>query len=61
MYDDIPLFTVGDKVTKSCDDYMFTGTVVSVFRKASKAIRLVIEDDRGMLHISTETNLQHKA
>jgi hypothetical protein len=51
-------FTVGDKVEKIGGDYTFAGTVVSVFPKLSGAIRLVVEDDRGVLHVYSEKNLR---
>ena len=44
------LFAVGDKVEKVGGDYTFVGHVVAVFAKISGAIRLVVEDDRGVLH-----------
>lgn len=49
---------VGDKVSKVGGDYRFDGTVVAVFSKVSGVIRLVVEDDRGILHIYSEKNLQ---
>lgn len=36
----------------------FEGTVVAVFTKLSGAIRLVVEDDRGVLHVYSEKNLK---
>jgi|APGre2960657404_1045060.scaffolds.fasta_scaffold211464_2 hypothetical protein len=50
-------FKVGDKVSKVGGDYTFEGTVVAVFTKLSGAIRLVVEDDRGVLHVYSEKNL----
>jgi len=50
----------GDKVQKVGGDYTFEGTVVSVFIKLSGRIRLVVEDDRGILHIFSEKNLERK-
>lgn len=50
-------FKVGDKVSKVGGDYRFDGTVRSVFTKESGVIRLVVEDDRGILHIYSEKNL----
>ena len=52
-------FNVGDKVSKVGGDYRFDGTVRAVFEKESGAIRLVVEDDRGILHIYSEKNLVH--
>lgn len=51
-------FSIGDKVEKIGGDYTFVGTVVSVFTKLSGKTRLVVEDDRGILHIFSETNLK---
>lgn len=47
-----------DKVEKVGGDYTFIGTIVSVFPKISGAIRFVVEDDRGVLHIYSEKNLR---
>lgn len=52
------LFNVGDPVSKTGGDYRFDGTVVSVFTKLSGVIRLVVEDDRGILHVYSEKNLK---
>lgn len=48
---------VGDKVKKVGGDYTFEGVVVSVFCKLSGQVRVVVEDDRGILHIFSERNL----
>jgi hypothetical protein len=48
---------IGDKVIKVGGDYTFDGTVVSVFTKLSGKIRIVVEDNRGILHIFSESNL----
>lgn len=53
------MFNVGDKVEKVGGDYTFVGIVVSVFEKLSGAIRLVVEDDRGVLHVYSEKILRH--
>jgi hypothetical protein len=50
-------FAVGDGVQKVGGDYQFVGVVRSVFRKASGAVRLVVEDDRGILHVFSEKSL----
>lgn len=52
-------FCVGDKVKKIGGDYTFEGVVVSVFTKLSGVIRYVVEDDRGVLHVYSEKNLEH--
>ena len=52
-------FKVGDKVSKVGGDYRFDGVVVAVFEKLSGAVRLCVEDDRGVLHIYSEKNLKH--
>ena len=49
---------IGDKVTKIKGDYKFEGTVVSVFEKLSGKVRLVIENQDGILHIFSESNLK---
>lgn len=51
-------FTIGDSVSKVGGDYRFDGIVRAVFTKGSGAIRLVVEDDRGILHIYSEKNLE---
>ncbi len=51
-------FKVGDKVSKVGGDYTFDGTVVSIFPKLSNAIRVVVEDDRGVLHVYSCKNLK---
>lgn len=53
-------YKTGDLVSKVGGDYRFDGTVVSVFKKLSGVIRLVVEDDRGILHIYSEKNLKHR-
>lgn len=51
-------FKTGDLVSKVGGDYTFDGTVVAVFTKLSGSIRLVVEDDRGVLHVYSEKNLK---
>jgi len=41
----------GDKVEKVTGDYKFKGTVVSVFKKLSGKVRVVVENEDGILHI----------
>jgi hypothetical protein len=53
-------YKVGDNVSKVGGDYTFDGVVVSVFQKSSGVIRLVVEDDRGILHVYSEKNLKLK-
>lgn len=53
-------FKIGDKVEKVGGDYTFVGIVVSVFQKLSGAVRFVVEDDRGVLHVYSEKNLRMK-
>jgi len=50
-------FEVGDRVEKTSGDYTYEGTVVSVFKKLSGKIRLVVEDNRGLLFIFNEKSL----
>lgn len=53
-------FGVGDKVSKVGGDYRFDGVIVSVFSKVGGQVRFVVEDDRGILHIYSEKNLQRQ-
>ena len=53
-------FDRGDHVSKVGGDYKFDGRIVSIFPKLSGAIRVVVEDDRGVLHVYSEKNLKHK-
>ena len=48
---------VGQKVSKVGGDYRFDGVVVAAFKKLSGAVRFVVEDDRGVLHIFGPANL----
>lgn len=47
----------GDRVEKVVGDYTFVG-VVAKFTKLSGAVRFVVEDDRGVLHVYSEKNLK---
>lgn len=49
---------IGQPVRKVGGDYKFDGVVVSVFWKLGGAVRFVVEDDRGILHIFSEKNLE---
>lgn len=49
---------IGDKVEKVGGDYTFVGTIVAKFTKLSGAVRFVVEDDRGVLHVYSEKNLR---
>ncbi len=51
-------FEVGDLVEKIGGDYTFVGNVRSVFTKNSGAVRYVVEDDRGVLHVYSRKNLR---
>lgn len=53
-------FKQGDKVHKVGGDYIFQGVVVAVFTKLSGAIRYVVEDDRGVLHVYSNKNLARR-
>lgn len=44
-------YAVGDLVEKVGGDYIFIGVVVAAFTKLSGAVRYVVEDDRGVLHV----------
>lgn len=50
------MIKVGDEVYKT-KGYKFPGTVVAVFKKLDGQIRLVVEDDRGSLHIFNESQV----
>lgn len=50
MADDKDL-NINDKVYKIGGDYTFEGIIVAKFVKLSGAVRYVVEDDRGVLHV----------
>jgi hypothetical protein len=50
MAEDLEL-EVGQLVEKVGGDYQFEGHVVAKFAKLSGAVRYVVEDDRGVLHV----------
>lgn len=50
-------FAVGDKVRKLVG-YDFDSVVVSVFNKTDGQVRLVCEDDRGLLHIFNQDQME---
>lgn len=53
------VFSTGDKVRKIGGDYQFEGWIVAKFQKrVSLAVRFVVEDDRGVLHIYSQKNLE---
>jgi len=45
-------------VRKVGGDYTFEGVVVAVFTKLSGKVRYVVEDDRGVLHIFSDKQLE---
>lgn len=49
---------VGDRVIKSGGDYAFEGTVVTAFQKLGGAVRLVVEDERGLLLIHSANTVK---
>ena len=50
---------VGDRVRNVGSDYNFEGTIVAVFKKLNGEVRYVAElDDRRILHIFSEKNLE---
>ncbi len=51
-------YRVGQSVVKDGGDYTFTGTVVSAFQKKSRAVRYVVENADGILHIFSESQLR---
>jgi hypothetical protein len=50
-------FTIGDHVRKK-EGYEFDSIVVSVFLKNDGQYRLVCEDDRGLLHIFNQGQME---
>ncbi len=50
-------FQVDDRVAKSGGDYKFKGTVRAVFNKRTGQIRVVVENEDGILHIFNPTQL----
>ena len=55
---DKPTISVGDTVKRVSSDYTFIGTVVAKFNKLSGLVRYVVEDDRGVLFIWNEKNME---
>ena len=51
---------VGDLVEKRTGDYTFDGIVCAVIIKRSGARRVAVENDAGMIHIFSESQLQLK-
>ncbi len=51
-------FQISDRVEKVGGDYQYEGVVVAVFTKRSGKVRLVVEDDRGLLFIFNEQGLR---
>jgi hypothetical protein len=51
---------IGDLVVKLRGDYIFEGVVVAKFKKRSGAVRFVVENNDGILHIFSEANLHPK-
>jgi hypothetical protein len=49
---------LGDEVEKIGGDYTFVGVIVADFKKLGGQRRFVVEDDRGVLHVYSEKNLQ---
>ena len=58
MTEPVEPFTIGQKVSKIGGDYRFDGRVVAKFFKLSGALRYVVEDDRGVLHVYSHKNLR---
>lgn len=51
------ILEIGDNVEKATGDYKFSGVVVAVFKKLSGKVRVVVENQDGILHIFSESNL----
>lgn len=45
---------VGKKVKKTSGDYTFEGEIIAIIQKLSGAIRYAVEDDRGLVLIMNE-------
>ncbi len=48
----------GDKVRKISGDYKFHGIVVAHFTKLGGQVRVVVENEDGVLHIFSEKQLE---
>lgn len=53
-------FSLFDEVIKDRGDYTFEGKIVAAFRKKSGVWRYVVENEAGILHIFSATNLRNK-
>lgn len=51
---------VGDLVSKIGGDYKFDGEVRAVLTKKSGQVRIVVEDDRGVLFIARPDQYQRR-
>jgi hypothetical protein len=52
-------FSVGQKVEKRGEDSHFVGIIVAKFLKRNqKTVRYVVENDDGILHITSERQLK---
>jgi hypothetical protein len=51
-------FVVGQRVEKVGGDYSYSGVVVAVIIKRSGVVRIVVEDDRGLLFIFNPSQLK---
>jgi hypothetical protein len=58
MFAEVGKYAIGDRVSKTTGDYSFEGEVRMVGSKRSGAIRYVAEDDRGVLMIFNERQLE---
>lgn len=48
---------VGHKVSKRTGDYEFDGVVIAIIHKRSGAVRYAVEDDRGLILIMNEKQI----
>lgn len=55
---EVAFVKANDFVAKVGGDYRFEGQVLCVFKKLSGATRLVVEDDRGVVHIFNPTQVR---
>jgi hypothetical protein len=51
-------YFVGDRVKKEEGDYKFYGVIVAKFNKVNGALRYVVENEAGILHIFSGKNLE---
>jgi hypothetical protein len=53
-------YKIGDLVEKVGGDYTFDGEIRCIFTKRSGAVRFVVEDDRGVLHVFSDRVIRRR-